>query len=74
MERAAGGVIGTGFFERHTSVHNIDNVNAVQKFLNKALRNQSYLLLPKNDDAIEYPNEILAQKQKRSFTLLVMFA
>ena len=50
MERAAGRIIGTGFFERHTFIHHINNINAVQEFLNKAFRDQIYLLLPKNDN------------------------
>jgi hypothetical protein len=47
MERAAGRIIGAGFFKRHTSIHHIDNINAVQEFLNKAFWDQNYLLLPK---------------------------
>lgn len=47
MERAAGRIIGTGLFERHTFINHINNINAVQEFLNKAFRDQIYLLLPK---------------------------
>ena len=53
MERAAGRIIGTGFFERYASIHHINNVNAVQEFLNKAFRNQSNLLLPKMTTLLE---------------------
>lgn len=53
MERAAGRIIGASFFERHTFIHHINNINAVQEFLNKAFRDQIYLLLPKITTLIE---------------------
>ena len=37
MERAAGGVVLAGLFQLHTTVDHVDNIDAGEKFINKAL-------------------------------------
>ena len=41
VERAASREIRTGFFQRNTFINHVDHVNAIKKFLNKALWNQN---------------------------------
>lgn len=43
VERAAGRIIGAGFFKRHAFVHDVNNVNAIEKLLNETFWYQNAL-------------------------------
>jgi lipoprotein NlpI len=66
VEWTAGRIIGAGFFKRHAFVHDVNNVNAIEKLLNETFWYQNALRQRLNLKDVASVFYRMFWKQKRS--------